>query len=483
MSMASLAPQSGGADPISATIQAWADRELEPWRARHLQRTQLEHQLHNVCRRAPSLRLYRFASGGVVLQPRVEHGPPHQGQEDRARHYLEFFRSLAARLPHGFNATICISVHDKVLGPKLPLFGLQRKAEEHWLLMPDIDFLINQFHEEAHFQDSQSYADKVPRAVFAGATSGGLHTVERILAGETPRLRAAAFFDGRLDVDFRLPSIVQCVDEEARQLLAAQPYCQRPVLQWSEQFRSRFMLSMDGNGATCSRVAVALASNGVLLKYESDDMLYYFDGLVPHVHYVPIATDQDVLDVLAAERFEPGRYLPVAEASRQFAAQYLTRDRVSEYMVRLLTGYADMLAEGDAAQPRVPPRRVVAVARAEDGSEHFSETHDWVGVPESGVALTSFKVICQPKTPTPRLFYQASTQGGGFTPTTAEGAWCGEGAPLIGIRLENPRDAGPLSITIEAKFSDGTMADAAGMGVECRAESGAPMAAFRVRLA
>jgi hypothetical protein len=478
-----MAGQSEIADPISATIQSWADRELAPWRTRNLVRTQLERQLYNVCRRAPSLRLYRFAAGTVALLPRAEHGPPHAGQEDRARHYLNFFRDVASQLPRDFNAMICISLHDKVLGPKLPLFGLQRSADETWLLMPDIDFLINRFYEEAQFKDTLPYGGKVPRAVFAGATSGGIHTVERILSAATPRLRAAAFFDGRLDVDFRLPNIVQCADDEARALLEAQPYCQRPVLQWQEQFHSRFLISMDGNGATCSRVAVALASNGVLLKYHSEDMLYYFDGLMPHVHYVPIARDQDVLDVLAAERREPGRYLPVADAGRSFASQYLTRERVTEYMVRLLLGYAAMLAEGDAAQPRTLPRRVVAVARAADGVSHLSETHEWVGLPGSFVALTSFKLLCQPRTEVPRLYYQASTEGGGFTPTTGEGAWCGEDGALTGIRLLNPRDAGALTIAIEARFVDGTEAFVAEMGVECRAESGAAIEAFRVRLA
>ena len=478
-----MARESGITDPISATIQSWADRELAPWRHRDLRRIPLERQLFTACQRAPGLRLYRFAAGSVVLLPRMPHGPANVGQEDRAHHYLNFFRDVASHLPRGYNATICISLTDKVMGPKMPVFGLQRSADENWLLMPDIDFIVNHFHENPPFKDTLPYAGKVPRAVFAGATTGGIHTVERIVAGQSPRLRSAAFFDGRLDVDFRLPRVVQYADEEARRLIEAQPYCQRPELQWSEQFQSRFLISMDGNGATCSRVAVALASQSVLLKYHSHEMLYYFDGLVPHVHYVPIAKDEDVLAVLAAERLEPGRYLPVADAGRLFAAQYLTRERVTEYMVRLLLGYAAMLQEGDASQPRALPRRVVAVARQADGTSHFSETHEWVGTPGGGVPLTSFKLLCQPKTEVPRLYYQASTQGGGFSPTLGEGMWCGEGEALTGIRLENPRDAGALDIVIEAHFVDGTTARVAEMGLECSAESGAAIEAFRVRLA
>jgi hypothetical protein len=61
--------------------------------------------------------------------------------------------------------------------------------------------------------------------------------------------------------------------------------------------------------------------------------------------------------------------------------------------------------------------------------------------------------------------------------------WCGEGEALTGIRLENPRDAGALDIVIEAHFVDGTTARVAEMGLECSAESGAAIEAFRVRLA
>jgi hypothetical protein len=327
------------------------------------------------------------------------------------------------------------------------------------------------------------YLAKVPRAVFAGATTGGSNTVEGIVSAPLPRIGAAAFFDGRLDVDFRLPRIVQYADEAARALLEQQPYCQRPELQWSEQFQSRFLISMDGNGATCARVAVALASNSVLLKYQSEQTLYYFDGLVPHVHYVPIATHQDVLDVLAAERIEPGRFYPVAEAGRVFASQYLTRARATEYMARLLTGYAQMLGEGDAAQPHTPPRRIAAVSRGADGASDFSDTHEWVGTLENGVPLTSFKLLCQPRTDAPRLYYQASLKDGGFTPTVAEGAWCGEGSPIIGIRLENARDSGPLDVVIDTRSLDGSIATVTEMGVECRAKSGSPIEAFRVRTA
>ncbi len=418
-----------------------------------------------------------------MLRPANAGAPASARQDDRTQQYLKFLGDVALQLPPAFNATICISMQDKATGPKQPIFSLQRSDDQTWLLLPDIDFLSLDFYEDARFKDTLPYARKVARAVFAGATSGGTNTVQRILAATLPRLRAAAFFNGRLDVDFRLPNIVQCDGDEARKLLEAQPYCQRPVLQWSEQFHSRFLISMDGNGATCSRVAVALASLCVLLKYDSDDMLYYFDGLVPHVHYVPIETDENVLAILAAERVQPGRYLPVADAGRLFAHQYLTRERVTEYMVRLLTGYAQMLYDGDRPQPGTPPRRVVAVARGSDGPQHFSETHDWVGTMQSGVALTSFKLLCQPRAESPRLYYQASTHDGGFTPTITEGTWCGEGAAITGIRLEKAREPDPLNIEIEARFIDGSKAKVSEMGVECRAESGSAIEAFRVRLA
>ena len=96
---------------------------------------------------------------------------------------------------------------------------------------------------------------------------------------------------------------------------------------------------MDGNGAAFSRVAVALKSRSVLLKYDSPRELYYFPGLVPWLHYIPIATDQDIVDVVRIEREHPGYFRYAADAGRRFFRTFLNRGAVMSYASRLIEMY------------------------------------------------------------------------------------------------------------------------------------------------
>jgi hypothetical protein len=97
---------------------------------------------------------------------------------------------------------------------------------------------------------------------------------------------------------------------------------------------------MDGNGATCSRIAAALMSNSVLCKYDSIHELYYFPLLIPWVHYIPIHEDADVLKVIQMEKKDPGRFREIAENGTAFAKEYLSRESVNKYTSLLLSEYS-----------------------------------------------------------------------------------------------------------------------------------------------
>jgi hypothetical protein len=123
--------------------------------------------------------------------------------------------------------------------------------------LPDIDFLVNDFYRDQSFIDTVPYEKKTARAVFSGSTTGGHITPSVACTLSLPRLRAAGYFQGNDRVDFRLPNIVHATPE-AQTLLEAMPFCRKPRLDWKEQLQRRFILSIDGNGATCSRVVIGL---------------------------------------------------------------------------------------------------------------------------------------------------------------------------------------------------------------------------------
>jgi hypothetical protein len=327
-------------DEVTATMFAWAAREVAPWQLHPVSMAQASEEFAALNASRKWAALFRFAEGDVSIADKPDKVRDH-GYWGRAEHYLTFFRAVAALLPPGFETTICMTmddlVHDELA---VPMFSFQKKRGTRSLLMPDIDFLINGFFENAGFTDPHRYRDKNATAVFTGTTTGGWISSEVARNLSLPRLRAAGYFDGNVRVDFRLPAIGQATTEEARALLSAQPFCQKERLPWTEQFKSRFIISIDGNGATCSRVAIVLLSNSVLLKYKSEHVLYYFGGLQPWLHYVPIAADSDMEKILDMEASDPSRFEQIAASGRLFGRTFLTRAATQQYTAMLLQLYA-----------------------------------------------------------------------------------------------------------------------------------------------
>lgn len=220
----------------------------------------------------------------------------------------------------------------------LPLFSFQKPRGSRNLLLPDIDFLQEDFYTRPELVDAIPFAEKQERAVFVGTTTGGRHTVETVQALRAPRLRSAVHFRDSPRVDFFLPRIAQCVDNAAADAIRALGVAGRR-LSWRRSYAYRYIISMDGNGATCSRVFLGLRSNSVLMKYDSPHLLYYFDHLVPWVHYIPIAQDADVLHAMDVCAVEPGLAEAIAMAGQDFCNAYLGRESVFSYTRRLLEDY------------------------------------------------------------------------------------------------------------------------------------------------
>lgn len=113
-------------------------------------------------------------------------------------------------------------------------------------------------------------------------------------------------------------------------------------MSWDEQLMSRYIISIDGNGATCSRVVYALKSNSILFKVNSIYNLYYFDGLKPYEHYIPIDSISDV--GINIENIESGKisHKHIVSSANSFYQNYLTRKGVERYTRKLLEKYNDM---------------------------------------------------------------------------------------------------------------------------------------------
>jgi hypothetical protein len=333
------------AQETNVTLDGWAFREMATWQLGGLDRKRTYALFEHINKTCDWAILYKFENNQVSVLPKPEGAQKHVAYDIRGELYLIFFRNIMKLLPRSFSTIICMTVHDVALDSDVPVFSFQKRFGKRNPLLPDIDFLDYDFYEDGSSYDKNDYSEKLPGAVFSGSTTGGAITPAVARALALPRLRAAAFFAGHPRVDFRLPSIVQVSSPEALTILQAEPFCQKSRLEWNQQLQLRFIISMDGNGACCSRVVRALLSNSILLKYDSDNILYYFSGLQPWVHYIPIAEDRDVERIIEFESRYSADFEQIAAASRHFASTYLNRDSVYRYTAKLLLLYEDCFAE------------------------------------------------------------------------------------------------------------------------------------------
>ena len=338
---------------LATSAKVWADLELAPWRRQGLTQEAVSTAIDLGVATHGAMFRYDVHAGEVICRPKTPYqiGPGVDQAvidmvQGRAAAYRELLQgSLSSRLTQR-DFALGIELSDMPSSnPAVPLFSFQKRRGAANLLLPDIDLLQFGYFEHDSWCDATLYRDKWNKAIFIGSTTGEMLTLERVLALATPRLRAAQAFKASRRVIFRLPNVVQCESEEAAAAVRALDVG-GDYVPWSEQMRYRHILSIDGNGATCSRVAIALRSNSTLLKYDSDHELFYFKGLKPWVHYVPIAEDGDVEAAVADSGRRPHRYARIARAGRRFFERHLGRIPCRRYVTALLEGYVDLLDGG-----------------------------------------------------------------------------------------------------------------------------------------
>lgn len=327
---------------ILPTLRAWCMQQIAPWLGKADGMAAYEPELHKLHETHPWVFLYRFAEGRATMldkpeiapdQPELASDPPIK----RALIYLGLFTSVARRLPRNPRFLLALDVSDTPWDHRAaPVFSFQKRTVAPNILVPDVDLLLERYvFSTFKNTDTLPFARKSNTAIFVGSTTGGIITEEVVKERSLPRLRSALFFQSNPRVTFELPNLVQCATAEVEAELRRLGFGSGAAT-WKEHFRHRFLLSMDGNGATCARVAIALKSRCVLVKYDSTYVLHYFSGLRPWQHYVPVECDEDVEQVLDAAERDPTIFEEIARQSRRFALAFLNRRAVEAYVEELL---------------------------------------------------------------------------------------------------------------------------------------------------
>ncbi|HVY14406.1 MAG TPA: glycosyl transferase family 90 [Rhodopila sp.] len=488
------------------TVHGLLLQQMAPWLGSPIEPKLCEEVYQALNRTVRSVFVYRIGNGQVTLlekpgfRVREEFHDSRQNAPEgnvifreeyiRAHLYREFLERVLGCADSFGDLLVAIDVNDApVETADAPVLTFQKKTGSNTVLLPDVDFLHSNFYLPRDYHDDIPYAQKLPKAIFAGSTTGGRAITARdVQTLAIPRLRAGMFFKDNPHVDFRIPRIIQCESDAVVEMIAALGINAEPT-SWQDQFRYRFILSMDGNGATCSRVAIGLSSQAVLAKYASPFQLFYFSALIPWRHYIPISEDQDVERTVLEELRRPMAFAYIAEEGREFARRHLGRAGVYDYALQLLL-FLQSCTSKTRAHHGLPGGRSESATPLIEVGAHVQNIGDvwawadqWVGQAGSGRAIEAIAIV-PVGIPDDALIYRVTLRDGTISDFAEFGAFCGTRGrewPLRGfeVRLrDNVKET--LSCTYVARFVDGTSVGPLEAGEMCCAASGASLEALQI---
>lgn len=107
------------------------------------------------------------------------------------------------------------------------------------------------------------------------------------------------------------------------------------------QLKSKFLLNIDGHTAAWTRPIWQLQSNSVMLKQNSALTQWYYDALIPDVHFIAVNSDP-VAIVNKINRYSDTELYNIAQAGSIFAENNLTIDDMVAYIALVLQKYESL---------------------------------------------------------------------------------------------------------------------------------------------
>jgi hypothetical protein len=243
---------------------------------------------------------------------------------------------------------------------------------------------------------------------------------------------------------------------------------------------------------------IALKSNSVLLKYKSENLLYYFRHLQPWLHYVPVETDSDINGILEMEQSSPAFFESIAENGRQFAATYLSPDAVFAYMVELFKVYGQCFSNAAAVEIGIPiselplpapsvqtlPISAGLVAHMQNRGDVMANKEGWVGDAENKRVIEGFTFSLGIAYLDRQFSYRSLDADGTAQAETPAGTYSGtrgKVTPIYGFVITCREETSDVpALVYEGIFKDGFSSGPVMQGAPCRSPHGAPMVAMRI---
>jgi hypothetical protein len=147
-------------------------------------------------------------------------------------------------------------------------------------------------------------------------------------------------------VDAKFTAIVQTSRYDHQAILKIfnqEKYLSKPK-SVMDHFAYKYLIDIDGNSCTYSRLFWILSSNSVCLKQESDEEQWYYPGIKPDVHYISFKKDSSNLieKINDAKKLEM-KVKKIIEEANKFSEENLCHEMCFAYLYWAITRYTEVL--------------------------------------------------------------------------------------------------------------------------------------------
>ena len=247
------------------------------------------------------------------------------------------------------NSYYLICLEDSLsIDKKIPILTFAKIKGSYPICIPDFEALRGYYSIDKNIEKwikKHPFDKKIEKAFWRGSTTGGIFTPQNWKIFPRSKLTLFAAHNEKI-CDAKFTDIVQVsqldfpfVKEEMRRegILG-------PPMSIEEHLRYKYLIDIDGNSCTYSRLYWILKSNSLCLKHSSVNEQWYYKGLEPYVHYIPLKEDISDLEakILWAKNHSD-KVEKIIQNANEFANQSLKHSDALLYFYKVLERYQKLL--------------------------------------------------------------------------------------------------------------------------------------------
>lgn len=265
---------------------------------------------------------------------------------------LLFFKFLASRfeLPDlHFGIFLGDGIEEVPPSIEVPLLTFAKESNYQGpILIPDFEML--QGYQALNLEiekgiDLHPWEEKISQAFWRGGTAGRYFLGSPDVAKTERQKLVEQSQQYPQEIDAFFTGTPQC-SLEYRNFLFEKGLI-RSSTSLQDHFKYRYLIDIDGNTCTYSRLYWILRSNSVPLKQKSTSIQWYYRGLKEGENILFFSTQDDSLKRVVDKLQKQDSYAcTIAEKSREFAIKYLNVSYACTYVLKVLHSLSEKKRSG-----------------------------------------------------------------------------------------------------------------------------------------